>query len=255
MCVVVVLSLFINDSKVKQFNFSILENNIDFVDIGYPNNTNVYKDIIDLFERDEEKESNIVNVQLSEKIKLEHLCNDIYSSNPYYFKTEYLKFYNDSISIDKLFSRIINEKKTRENVRIVFNKMIYQFSLVGKHYILIGASDRQFFRNIERNYWVLLEVDNELINNYYVFSDGYSLDANCFGDFNKDGRLDYLNWNFNQNHVALYSLDMNKFLKDKNKFFYVSPNVEEKESIERGIYVLYSNLNVKKSKWFYNLEK
>lgn len=240
----------------RNFDFSLLKKykSIDFIDISYPNGTSIYNDTIDLVERNEEQESNIVNIKLSDKIKLEHLCNDFYSSNPRSFKTEYLKCYNDSISIDNLFSRIVNEKKRRKHFRVLFNRMIYQFSFNEKQYILIGASDRQFFRNIDRNYWVLLEVSQERIENHYVFSDGYSFDATCFGDFNNDGSLDYLNWNFNQNHIAFYTLHKRKFIVNENKFLYVSPNAEEKDSLERGIYTIYSDLDIKKSKWFYVLE-
>jgi len=254
MYALLVFGVFLQPKKEKLFDFSRLDSTIDFIDVSYPNGTTVYKDSIEFIEQEQEGESNLVHIKLSDQIQLTHLCNDLFSSNPNNFKTEYLKYEKDSVSINKLFSHLVNEGETSTNYRILFNKMIYQFNFKEKQYVLLGASNRQFFRNIERNYWVLLEVAAGKIKNSYVFSDAYDIDADCFGDFDKDGNLDYLNWNFNQNHIALYTLYENKFEKNKTKYFYVSPSAAEQTDQARGMYIRYSILDPIKSKWFYELE-
>ena len=51
---------------------------------------------------------------------------------------------------------------------------------------------------------------------------GYCESPKCFGDFDNDGDLDYLNWGFNKNKIELYSLSGNEFYLN-NKEYGITP--------------------------------
>lgn len=240
------------------FSFDIIKDfkNISFKDISFNDSSNLYENMNLISELGDTLKIEKIEVKLSNDVELYHSCFNYLTYSELQNDCEYIKYYDTIICINKLLKNNVNKYKL-DKVRVVFNKSIFKFKFKDKDYILLGASDRAFFRNIERNYWILLEVQSKNIRNIYSFIDGYYENPKCFGDFNNDGKLDYLNWSFNKNKIELYSLNTNEFLVSKREYIYVIPTIEEKNRMKKGELVTFSILNKKKSKWsnYNNLKK
>ena len=236
------------DLKIFSFDYINDFQKVSYKEVSYNNFSELYNNINLVNETDDTSEVKKIQIKLSPSMEIYHYCNNylMLKDSPIYFES--IRFYDSIVSIDKMIKNNVNKIKI-ENTRIVFNKSIFHFKIGNKEYVLLGASDREFYRNIERNYWILLEVKGKNIKNIYSFIDGYSENPKCFGDFNDDGELDYLNWYFNKNKIELYTLSKNEFLLQKKEYIYVVPTIEEREMLRRGKFVTFSILDKKKSKW------
>lgn len=214
----------------------------------------IYDDRISFIEEaDSITEAKIYSVKLSDKYDIYHGCYNYIPNEKQINNKEYLQFYDTRISISSLLKNNLN-KKMYSGSYIVFTGSIDSFSFNGDDFILLSARDRQFFRNLERNYWILLKVKEHDIINSFCFIDGYVSGKDCFGDFNNDGLLDYMNWDFKKDKIGLYSLDNEKFEFDEKHFITVKQSKEQiKLTKENGVIMPYDTFDRKKSKWFYKL--
>ena len=254
--VFILISLSFGDQQNgKEFNFENLKSaQIVKKEIGFPNETQIYNDQLFFASEVNSEQNRLITVNLTKEHTIVHHCysnllNDLTSNE------ESIELNGKKLNIYELLHKNTTKKNIPRNIQIVFNNGIYSFDVGNKKYILLGASDRQIIRNIERNYWLLLEVKGKEITNTYSFIDGYTNDANCFNDFNNDNILDYLNWDFNKNKIDFYTLEKNDFTKNEKYYIYVNPSPEQTERKSNGYGVLYNLLDQKKSKWFYKLNK
>jgi hypothetical protein len=255
---ILLFSNFIIYQDLEKFSFDKLKSKkIAFKDISIDNGQEIYDERISGIkeaESNSKRESKIYKIKISQKYPIYHGCYDSIPNNKHENNGEYLQFYDTKININSLLKNNSNKKIYSGENYILFTGGIDFFKFKGNDFILLSARDRRFFRNLERNYWILLNVENKNILQSFCFIDGYTLGNNCFGDFNSDGLLDYLNWDFRNDKISIYSLSDNKFKVDKNHFIKVKQSKEqEKITQEQDIIFIYDLLDKKNSKWFYKL--
>ncbi len=254
---ILLFSNFTENKNHEQFAFDKLKcGKIIFKDIMLANvEGQIYDDRISLIEEaDSVTESKIYPVKLSGKYEIYHGCYDFIPNENQINNKEYLQFYDTKININSLLEKNISKKKYSDENYIVFTKSIDSFSFNGNDFILLSARDRRFFRNLERNYWILLQVKDRDVIKYFCFIDGYISGKDCFGDFNNDGFLDYMNWDFKKDTIPLYSLKNNNFDIDEKHFIKVQQSKEQVKMMkENGVILPYDMFDRKKSKWFYKL--
>lgn len=239
-----------NKRERREFKFDEIKDfkAISFQIISRIDSSSLYKDVNLIMEIEDTLRIEKSEIKLTKDVEIYHSCFNYlnyYESNN---KCEYIRYYDTSICINQILKNNINKYESNNQV-IIFNKSIYEFNINDRDYILMGASDRAFYRNIETNYWILLEVESKEIRNIYSFIDGYCESPKCFGDFDNDGDLDYLHWGFNKNKIELYSLSGNEFYINNKEYIYVEPSISERVRIEKGEEVTFSLLNKRKSKW------
>lgn len=244
-----------HDKDDKEFSFDNLKNKkIVFKDISMGNGYQIYDDRISAIVEASNIISKIYPIKLSSHYPLYHGCYDSIPSNIRVKNEEYLQFYDTQINISSLLKNNLNKQIDSNETHIVFTSSIDFFKFNEDDFILLSARDRRFFKNLERNYWILLKVKNKVIIKSFCFIDGYIGGKDCFGDFNNDGLLDYMNWDFNKYKISLYSLKNNNFSIDKKHYIKLRQSKEQKEMTkEMGVIMPYDLLDRKNSKWFYKL--
>ncbi|MFZ0599431.1 MAG: hypothetical protein WAM46_20755 [Flavobacterium sp.] len=253
---ILIFSNFTQYENLEEFSFDKLKRKkILFKDISHGFKHKIYDNRISILEKaDSITESKIYQIKISNNYPIYHGCYNIIPNKNQINNDEYIKFYNTKININNLLKNNLNHQIYSNDTYLKFTNSINYFKFNGDDFILLSAADRQFYRNLERNYWILLKVKNKVIIKSFCFIDGYNGGKDCFGDFNNDGLLDYMNWNFNEYKISLYSLKNNDFSIDKKHYIKLRQSKEQKEMTkEMGVIMLYDLLDRKNSKWFYKL--
>ncbi len=251
LCWLIWCSASISKNKEK-FSFEKLNGNrLSFQDIGLGEEAIVYDDRFTIDNKDSTPIApKLLPVKLSNQYDIQHFCYN-YISESIKNDYEFIEIFGYKISIDSLLKNNINGRELPDKNHLFFVGGAVEFEYNGRDFILLGARDRIGFRNIENNYWFLIEFKNNKVINKFSFIDGYCDGTDCFGDFNRDGCLDYLNWDYSKNKIEMYSLIDNKFVKDKRHFIKVYPSQDNIELMkERDLYLLYDNYDRFHSKWF-----
>lgn len=250
------LSNFSRHKNDEEFSFDKLNNKkIVFKDISIENGKQIYDERISGFtEADSATVSKIYRIKISNNYPIYHGCYDSIPNNKHENNDEYLQYYDTKININSVLRNNLNMEVYSDDSYISFTSSIDFFRFKESDFILLSARDRRFFRNLERNYWILLKVKNKSVLKSFCFIDGYVGGKDCFGDFNNDGLLDYLNWNFLKDEISIYSLNKDKFEIDKKHFIKLKQSKEQLEMTkQQGTVLLYDLFDRKNSKWFYNL--
>lgn len=251
--------LFSNFSKYSnnnEFSFKSLKGKkILFKDISMDSGQQIYDDrISSIVEAKSKAESKIYKIQISKKYSIYHFCYDSIPNDNQENDAEYLQFNDSKININYLLENNINKQIYSKDSYLLFTGSIDFFEFKGNDFVLLSARDRRFFRNLERNYWILLKVKNQKVLKSFCFIDGYTSGKDCFGDFNNDGLLDYMNWDFLKNKIAIYSMNNNEFQIDKKHYIKLRQSKEQEQMTkEQGVILVYDLFDKKKSKWFYKL--
>lgn len=251
--------LFSNFSKYENFeifNFEKLKSKkIGFKDISIENGLRIYDERISgIAEANSTTESKIYRIKISNKYPIYHGCYDSIPNNKHKNNDEYLQYYDTKLNINSLLRNNLNKQIHSDESYILFTGSIDFFEFKGNDFILLSARDRRYFRNLERNYWILLNVKDKEVVNSFCFIDGYTTGKDCFGDFNNDGLLDYMNWDFLKDKISIYSLSNSKFKIDKKHFIKLKESKEQAEMTkEQGIVLVYDLFDRKDSQWFYKL--
>ncbi|KQB42744.1 hypothetical protein [Flavobacterium aquidurense] len=248
-------SNFTQHKYYQEFSFDKLRNEkIVFKDISLGNGYQIYDDRISAIVEAKNIGSKIYSIKISNTFPIYHGCYDSIPNSVDVGNGEYIQFYDKKINISSLLKMNLDKLINSNEVYIVFTSSIDFFKFNGQDFILLSAKDRRFFRNLQRNYWILLQVENKDIVNSFAFIDGYTSNNDCFGDFNNDGLLDYMNWDFNKRKITLHSLRNDKFEIDKEHYVKLKQSKEQTELVkETGIIMLYDLFDRKNSKWFYKL--
>lgn len=251
--------LFNNSTKYndfEEFSFGKLKSKkIIFKDISLGSKCKIYDSRISILEEaDSITQSKIYEVKISNAYPIYHGCYNNIPNKNQVNNGEYIKFYDVKININSLLKNNLNKQIYTDNTYLKFTNSISYFKFKDENFILLSAADRQFYRNLETNYWILLTIKNKEIIKSYCFIDGYAGGRDCFGDYNNDGLLDYMNWDFLKDKISLYSLKNNRFEIDKNHFIKLKQSKEQYEMTkEMGTVLVYDLFDKKESKWFYKL--
>lgn len=250
------LSNFSTHKNDEEFSFAKLnKKKIAFKDISLENGKQIYDERISGFtEADSATESKIYRIKISNNYPIYHGCYDSIPNNKHENNDEFLQYYDTKININSLLKNNLNKEVYSDDSYILFTSSIDFFKFKGSDFILLSARDRRFLRNLERNYWILLKVKNKEVINSFCFIDGYTIGKDCFGDFNNDGLLDYMHWDFMKDRISIYSLNKDKFEIDKKHFIQLKQSKEQEEiAKEQDVLLLYDLFDRENSKWFYKL--
>ncbi|MEN2401045.1 hypothetical protein GKZ90_0014760 [Flavobacterium sp. MC2016-06] len=247
-------SNFSQKKDFEEFSFDKLQcEKIIFKDISLGDDVQIYNDNISaIIEAKNLSKSKIHKIKLSDNYPIYHGCYDSIPNYNHDNNGEYLQFYDTKININSILKSNKNKQVYSPDYYLIFTGSIDFFEFKGNDFVLLSARDRRFFRNLERNYWILLNVKNKEVLKYFCFIDGYTIGKDCFGDFNNDGLLDYMNWDFLKDKIAFYSLKNDDFQLNKKYYIKLRQSKEQEEvTKEQGIVLLYDLFDKKKSKWFY----
>lgn len=195
--------------------------------------------------------SNLIPIKISESPPIFHISNDSIQEDQINNRTEYLLYLNNKINLDSLFTNAINGS-TKYQTYVKFEEY-YTFKFNNKDFIVFRVTERRYFSNVLYYHLILFEIKNEKIVASFAFIDCPEITLNCFGDFNFDGNLDFIDWKKNEEKISLYSLQANKFIKQK-QYIIVKPT--KKQQNYKNHYddlFNYSSIDKKKTKWFYKL--
>lgn len=252
---VLLFSNFSNYQNLEEFSFDKLKREkIIFKDISLKEDE-IYGDRISLVKEANSSKTPILHsIKLSNEYELFHGCYDSIPANGQESNNEYLEYYDTRININLLLENNSNKEKISNQNYILFTKSIDFFEFNKEQFILLSARDRRFFRNLEINYWILLKVKNKSLIKAFCFIDGYQGGNDCFADFNNDGVLDYMNWNFLKNKISIYSLRKDNFEINKKHFIKLKQSKEQNDMTkDLGFVLVYDLFDKKNSKWFYKL--
>lgn len=199
-------------------------------------------------------ESKLLRLKVNSNPLIFHYCNDSVSDLIEHNKIEYFSYNNQKVCFDSLLNNSANGVKRRENEFYVFTGIHYYFSFKGTHYTILHCVQRGFLRNSLRYCMILLEIEGRFAKNSYAFIDAPEDTPGCFGDFNQDGKLDYLDWRKLENRVSMFTLVDNRFIKDENHYIIVKPS--KAQQIYRKQYddeFNYRVIDKNNSNWFYKL--
>lgn len=150
-----------------------------------------------------------------------------------------LQILGHEITIDSLF---YGEDFSKDKIsRVSALNRIYNFNFSGREYICFYIQDVTNPSSMLNTDILLFDITNK--NNLMLILHDYQASENlkCFGDFNKNKKLDYAFWSFGdsfQDTLNMFELNDNKFELIKNKYILIDEN-------EKGYYI-----NSDKSKWF-----
>jgi hypothetical protein len=195
--------------------------------------------------------SNLIPIKINESPSIFHISNDSIQEDQVNNRIEYLLYLNNKINLDSLFSNAINGS-TKYQTYVKFEDY-YKFKFNNKDFVVFRVTERRFFSNVLYYHLILLESKNEKIVASYAFIDCPENTLKCFGDFNFDGNLDFIDWKKNEEKISLYSLKGNKFIKEK-QYIIVKPTKEQQNYKNHYDDLFnYSSIDKKKTKWFYKL--
>ena len=126
----------------------------------------------------------------------------------------------------------------------------YVFSQKNIDYLLLHVLDRKMLISGTWNYWILLDLTHL---KKYQFSNA---DESPFfiNDFNKDGSLDYLDRQYNNDTIRLFSLNNIKEFEKNNNIYILTKNSPRQDSLSNLMEMTAGELLDRKgSKWFYNI--
>ncbi|SHL13597.1 hypothetical protein [Flavobacterium chilense] len=194
--------------------------------------------------------SNLIDIKINESPPIFHVCNDSIQENQVNNQTEYLLYINNKINLDSLFINAINSS-VKYQTYVKFEDY-YTFTFNNREFAVFRVTERRFFNNVLYYHLILLEIKNDKVAKSFAFIDCPEITLNCFGDFNFDGNLDFIDWRKKETKINLYSLRGNKFVKEK-QYIKVRPTKNE-QNYERHYDDLfnYSLIDKKNSKWFYS---
>lgn len=253
--VLIIISLIISSyGYAQKFDYAKLRNKpIKFIDnqLSLVNSQEPYNEIFPFGTAFTSHTSNLVKIKINDTPPIFHICNDSIQVDQANNKSEYLIYLNKKINLDSLFINAINGS-TKYQTYVKFENY-YNFIFNNRNFVVFRVSERRFFRNVLYYHLILLEIKNDKILTNFAFIDCPEETLNCFGDFNFDGNLDFIDWKKMSNQISLYSLRNSKFIKEK-EFIIVKPSKNERIFQKKNDDLFnYSLVNVKKSKWFYKL--
>lgn len=180
-----------------------------------------------------------------------HLC-----ANPFFDVEgdgdEYVTIYDTSINITNLIVDNVNLVSVEYKPQVSFDGHYFFFEFNNAVYLLCRVQERRWFRNGLTNHLLLFHLDNKKIANVYAFYDCPDNTVNCFGDFNDDKHLDFLDWRRMQTKIKLFSIKNEKFFLDPLHYIVVKPTLQQ-ESIMKSYddLIYFEEVDKKKTRWFY----
>lgn len=250
---IILLLLLSNYGHAQKFDYSKLKSKpIKFInhELNCVKNKKAY-DILPAFGMaNTVHKSNLIDIKINESPLMFHICNDSIQENQFNNQTEYLLYINNKINIDSLFTNAINSS-TKYQTYVKFEDY-YTFAFNNRKFAVFRVTERRFFSNVLYYHLILLEIKDDKVVKSFAFMDCPEIALNCFGDFNFDGNLDFIDWRKKETKINLYSLRGNKFVKEK-QYIKVTPTKKE-QNYEHHYDDLfnYSLIDKKNTKWFYS---
>jgi len=201
-----------------------------------------------------EKKATLLRLKIKDKPLLYHYCNDSLQQLNKNNQPEYISYSGQKVNLDYLLSHNSNRVKMTTKTFVLFDGTFYNFSFRQHDYLLLHAQQRVFYRNVLYYYLILLELAKGKVVHSYAFVDAPETTPACFGDFNSDGYLDYIDWRKKEPRISLFSLKETGFVRDEQHYIMVKPSQAQQEYSQRYDDLFnYDEIDKTKSKWFYSL--
>ena len=170
------------------------------------------------------------------------------------FKPSYLNFDKNKYNLDSLYWG--NEYGTSKIYNKSFPCNLYQHNLNGKKYIALFIFLFIYNSSTVQNKIILFDIsDKSTIKVHSMFNYQTSSGPFCFGDFNNNGKIDYIHWNFsrpsNQDTAQIFELQNDQFVCIKENYLIL--NSLKRNDISSWKHFIYC-VDINKSRWF-NLYK
>lgn len=165
--------------------------------------------------------------------------NYLNPEQPYIFRDSLL-IMNTAFGIDNLFNG--NKFDALQEPLHLSYLCGYRFNICMKSYIALYFFDYTMPNSNPNFYITLFDITDPDKITAYALAEQASYTPYCFGDFNNDGKLDYIQWEFEEPVMEVYTLENKTFHKLNGYKVYINQTKEGSYFIDR-----------KKSKWFYSL--
>lgn len=196
----------------------------------------------------------LLKIKISTDPLMYHWCNDSLQFADDRNKTEFLEAFGEKLSIDEMIRQNANGLKVDKMEYVKFTGTTYYFTFGERSFIVLCAQQRRFYRNRQWYYMFLLELDHGRLKNYFAFLNAPEDTINCFGDFNNDGKLDYIDWREKEGVIRIFSLSGDHFVKDKSHFIIVKPTRADLQYMRSGeVPPKFKIIDSGSSKWWYPL--
>jgi hypothetical protein len=196
----------------------------------------------------------ILKIKISPDPLIYHWCNDSLQSADSDNKIEFLEAFGKKLSIDSMIRHNANGLKVDKMEYVKFDGTNYYFTFGDRNFIALYAQQRRFYRDRQWYYIFLLELEHGKLTNCFAFINAPEGSINCFGDFNNDGNLDYIDWREKGRVIRVFSLSGDHFVKDKNHFIIVKPTRADLQYMKSGeVPPKFKIIDVGSSKWWYPL--
>jgi hypothetical protein len=250
---IILFLLISNYSYAQKFYYGKLRNSpIKFINHGLKtSNKDPYSILPSFGMASTVHETNLIDIKINETPTIRHICNDSIQENQSKNKIEYLLYLNYKINLDSLFTNAINGL-TKYQTYVKFEDY-YTFAFNNRKFAVFRVTERRFFRNVLYYHLILLEIKEGKVIANFAFIDCPEITLKCFGDFNFDGNLDFIDWKKNEEKINLYSLRGNEFVKEKQFIIVKSSKSEQIFKDQNDDLFNYSLIDKKNSKWFYKL--
>ena len=159
------------------------------------------------------------------------------------FQRDKLEFFGLSINLDSLFYEEEYTKTIEPRVSTI--NSLYKFSFANRKYLCFYIQDITNPAAMLNTYILLFDITNLNYIKLVLHDFQASEDLKCFGDFNKNNKLDFVSWTFGNIYtdtLFFYELDSTgkQFVIDNNHFILI------KDSLNKYF------IDLKESKWFHN---
>lgn len=169
-------------------------------------------------------------------------------------KSESLKYNNQVFDINEIFTNNVTGYQINEPLYLFVSSPDY-FSFNGEDFLLLTCENRVFRMDGRYIHYILMKIKNDKCTGIYTFYNGSEF-SKCFGDYNNDGILDYVDWGVDNDTISIYNLKSNKFCRDEKHYIKVEPTEDQLEYWKQWGKNLdwYTKIDKYKSKWFYPLK-
>lgn len=179
--------------------------------------------------------------EYNSEYKISHQVYEVKYDTPPYLDREYISILSNRYMVDSLYFK--GKNYINKAPLCIWIRDIYTFNFQKRNFLVIHSGYTCGSSNTSGIFIFLFDITNQN-NIIFIHTIDFQscMSLKCFGDFDKNGYLDYVFWYPYQSdkNAYLYSLKNNEFVKNGNYFL----NITE----QNGIFLM----DYKKSQWIYD---
>lgn len=162
---------------------------------------------------------------IDRELKLYSYSMTTFYTNPEKNQRDFLLYGNKKFLIDSLYWR---DKIPNDHTFMTLFTAVYKFQFNKRNYIAMFSGDASVPTTRPNSLVILIDYTNPKKITFPLVDYQACDDISCFGDFNKDGSLDYIKWGVGWEYkdtIFSYTILNGDFLRDINHFIKIDSEV------------------------------